>query len=471
MCCFTGAGAGAAPPDEAPGDGATQAEVYAEAAAEDAHEGQSLPGEARGVRVPARHRARWLLWVPRTIFFIPRMVIDVATLPVLGAAWVASRYQLRERFTEVFFNDERTFGVFPTAFIETGFGLNVGARLVHKDLFGRQEHLSVRAGFGGRYEQRYEGSLDSGERFTSRVRVRLSGGWERLGSTRFNGLGNRDTVAPETAGAPVDLRRSDSAVRSSYRERRGWVRLDTRVDLRPRTELRWSHAWSFRRLEADPDGEGAPLPDAYALGSLVGFGDVVRENYNELALTFDGRRSMRSDWPPILASSGVWLETWVGYATGVRATPSDHARAGFDVQPFINLWRGDRVLRLRLRVDSVIGAYDHIPFDDYPTLGGPVFLRGYTRDRFRGRLTALATAEYRYPIQHNLAGYVFVDAGRAWRRFEDLSPRGLRLGFGFGIDVVTSRAFILSLQLASSIDGGVHFSLNLDPQSVRRATF
>src|SRR5262249_16650499 len=68
----------------------------------------------------SRKTARVLLWPLRATWavawWVPRQ-----------AMYLYDRYQLTERLKSIFFNETGTVGVFPVAFIETGFGLNVGA--------------------------------------------------------------------------------------------------------------------------------------------------------------------------------------------------------------------------------------------------------------------------------------------------------------------------------------------------------
>src|SRR5690606_18508859 len=109
------------------------------------------------------------------------------------------RYHVAARLRSFFFNDAGTFGIFPTLFFETGFGANVGLRLVHRDLFGRGERLMLRAGFGSVERQTYRGRIDSGDRL-GRVRLGLDGGYTVTNANRFYTVGNRD----ERDAADVD---------------------------------------------------------------------------------------------------------------------------------------------------------------------------------------------------------------------------------------------------------------------------
>jgi hypothetical protein len=94
------------------------------------------PGAASGVDT-GDEQGDGLLWVPRVLLFIPKWTLIIVASPVRLVAWTYERYQLRDRFKQIFFNIDGTFGIYPVAFFETGFGLNAGARLVHKNLAGR----------------------------------------------------------------------------------------------------------------------------------------------------------------------------------------------------------------------------------------------------------------------------------------------------------------------------------------------
>src|SRR6185503_11363574 len=98
------------------------------------------PGEASGVSrteeksYPGRAVAR--------VFLYPvRAVIWVADSPLRAGAWLYERYRLRDRWKSIFFNDTETIGLYPAALVETGFGLNIEARFIDRDLFGEKESV------------------------------------------------------------------------------------------------------------------------------------------------------------------------------------------------------------------------------------------------------------------------------------------------------------------------------------------
>jgi len=79
-------------------------------------------------------------------------------------------------------------------------------------------------------------------------------------------------------------------------------------------------------------------------------------------------------------------------------------------------------------------------------------LRGYVTDRFRDKLAAIGTVEYRYPIHELLAGALFVDAGRVGRNPKDLFGREAlkrwKLDAGGGLLLHTRESMLLGLDVA-----------------------
>ena len=175
-----------------------------------------LATEAGGIARAEERGPIWLLWIPRVVFFVPRWALFIAASPVRLSAYLYERYQLRDRFDQIFFNVDGTFGIFPVAFFETGFGLNVGLRVVHKDLFGKAEGLRLRAGYGGRFQQIYAVSFNSGDRLSERIELDVEVRYEIRPREPFFGIGNGDEGQP---GTMIDAINDDTAVKSLFRQR------------------------------------------------------------------------------------------------------------------------------------------------------------------------------------------------------------------------------------------------------------
>jgi len=127
----------------------------------------------------------------------PRVAVELTMAPVRAGVWAYGRYQLVERWKRIFFNDAETYGLYPTAVLDSSYGLTVGARFVHRDLFGHREHLAFRAGTGGEFRARVDGGFRTGKLLGDSVQLSVRGDFERRPHDAFYGVGNatEDTVS------------------------------------------------------------------------------------------------------------------------------------------------------------------------------------------------------------------------------------------------------------------------------------
>lgn len=99
-----------------------------------------------------------------------------------------------------------------------------------------------------------------------------------------------------------------------------------------------------------------------------------------------------------------------------------------------------RVIAVRLRYGKITGK---VPFFEQFFVGGSDSLRGYPEDRFWGTDMAVATFEYRHPIQKAFNVILFADYGSAWggyggvNRFTQTGRPDFKLGFGVGFSFRT----------------------------------
>jgi outer membrane protein assembly factor BamA len=334
----------------------------------------------------------------------------------------------------------------PTAVIETGYGYNVGARFIYRNVFGERGRLRLRAGYGGRFEQEAAASLTTGTLFGERFELGLRSEYQVHPRSRFWGIGNTDGVASRYRHDDVD------------------VGLGALVRVARSFTLRLNSAYHWTRFDPDADLRGdQDIADAYDTSTLTGYDTGLSNLRTTLSAGYDTRRVTRDYLSKPAPSTGWHLTGFAEVQLGIGDDPSRFIRWGGDVQRYFDLWLGDRVLILRVYVEGVSGEMDRIPFIDLPALGGQYLLRGYSRDRYRDRYAAAATAEYDYPVQKQLTGFLFVDGGRVWRSVDDLEATDVRVGFGGGIQFHTRSSFLGRLFVATSIDGGVQFNLSFDP--------
>jgi len=432
----------------------------------------TLPDQANGIATAEEPSVgSRLRWIPRVVFFVPRWTFWAIAQPFRLGAWAYEKYSLPARVRGVLFNTDETYGVYPVASYVSDYGLNLGARFVHSNLFGHQEHLKLRANFGGEFSQAYGIELKS-PNLADRIRGGIEARYERRPRERFFGIGNANEL-PEPPAMPLDPTLADAAISSRFRETlfRTVVTLD--IKLAGPFSFHAAGAYADRDF-GDADDSKEPIADRFETSKLVGFDSGVKNIYFDGELSYDTRRPT-SKWQTRAIDAAGWLvSAHLGRAEGIGSDPTAYTRYGGQLQKYFDLYRGSRTLALRLLVDGITGSDGltdgKISFIDLPRLGGVEYLRGYAEGRFRDRAVALATAEYTWDLGNYLAGFLFVDTGRTvhdWHQLDnDLDD--LHVGFGGGIQVHTEKDFLLRAQLALSREGDVFVQLAFSPAFGRR---
>lgn len=431
-----------------------------------------LPEQANGIAVPeAPGIGERLRWIPRVALFVPRWAFWTIAQPFRLGAWAYERYSLRARVKGALFNVDETFGVYPVAGYTTDYGFNLGARFVHHDLFGHDEHLKLRANFGGEFQQAYGIELKSGN-IAERVRAGIESRYERRPRERFFGIGNANEL-PEPPAMPLDPTLADAAISSRFRE--NLIRVVATVDVKLLGPISFhgSGALALREF-SNADGQEEAIMTRFDTTRLVGFEDGVKNVYFDGELAYDTRRPSSPWQTQVIDATGWLLSAHLGRAKGVDGDPSAYTRYGGEVQRYFDLYRGSRTLALRLLVDGITGSDGltdgKISFIDLPRLGGAEYLRGYPENRFRDRAVALATVEYTWDLGNYLGGFLFTDAGRTVHTWSQLDTNldDLHVGFGGGVEIHTDKSFVLRGQLAFSREGDAYIQLALSPAFGRR---
>ena len=415
------------------------------------------PKQADGMVKPPKPKGRWRI-VPRTILFVPRYALDIALHPVRLGLTAFDKYALDKRVEDLVFNDARTFGVWPVLFVETGFGVNGGVRVLHRNLFGHRERLRLRAGWGGIDRQIYAATIDSGNLLGPEARITLGGTFRMSPSLWFFGIGDNPLGAVpvldrnESLEPPIDPLSPAASVPVRYRRDLALGSLRVRLAMTQHTVFEFGQTLKWARFSAAQD-DHASLPAIYDTTNMVGWQRHPFDVYLETAVAYDDLRTTADYISSATPSTGWRLRAYGGFTEGLVDSPSHYGATGIDAQRYIDLYAGTRVLILRAQADHVFGRRAHIPFTDYPALGGPQFLRGYLRDRFRDRFSTLLSVEYVYPIFARASGFLFVDAGRVWHDALAVRARVPHFGFGGGIQIHTPTSYLMRLQLAGSPEG------------------
>lgn len=424
--------------------------------------GAPAPGTASGVARGPERSGEWLLWIPRVALYPIRIVATAVGYPIRKGIYYYQVWDLKNRVKAIFFNEEGTAGLFPVAFAETGFGLNVGARLVLRELGSSDFKLNGRASFGGRFRQIYALTLSSEETW-ERLSFELGLVAEYRPKDLFFGIGNADLI-DEPPAAPLDPA-GGAAIESRFRQRALRANASGLYRSGP-LRARLSAAFNDRTFNDADESDRATdesIVANYDRDQLTGFDEGSRHLYVEGELTFDTRRRSTPWEPAPMPTTGWKLQAFAGYAFAVDGDSSGYARYGADVQRYFRLDDGPRLIALRALIEGVTGDYGDVPFYDLPQIGGSVLLRGYDVDRFRDRIAAVASAEYQFDLSTRyLAGFLFVDTGRVYPSFDGFELSGLRLGYGGGLQVQSTNSFQGRLTLATSVDGGFFAFFNFD---------
>lgn len=414
-----------------------------------------LPGNESGRVDPHGEDSTWRR-VGRIALYPPKLVIDLALAPFRAALWANERYQLADRYDQIFYNDAKTIGLYPTASIDSALGVTVGAGFVHHDLFGAHEDLALQAVVGSRYRQIYSARLSSGDRLGP-VKLELDTGYERRPHDAFYGIGNGDRV--DAVAAPIDPRFDTTSIEAHYRQYRSRVALIGDAGVWRGLHVRTAAALSSVEFGAPDTGES--IERFYDTRGLVGW-NGVRYGYGELELRWDDRRGVTVLEPLAVYSAGQLVSVFAGRMVQFDAG-HDFWRYGMDLQKFVRVGAGPRVIAARLHGEAVTASREDVPFIELPALGGPIYLRGYALDQFRDRVAAFGSLAYEWDLSQWFSASVFTDVGRVYPGLGALSVDHLRMGYGVSLEAHHVESFAFEASIGSSIDGGLFLNLSFNP--------
>jgi len=395
--------------------------------------------------------------VGRTLLYVPRGIVELLLLPVRGAVWANEKYKIAKTARRWLFNDDMTIGVYPLAFFESSQGVLLGAQLTAE--VTPDDYIKVFAGVGTAAGLRASAEYLMLNRLDGRLDAQFNVEYDQRGQRRFYGFGNADEVDTQPP-MPIDPFDEDVAFRTFYKDK--LARASALGDLEVLHNFFVDGAASIARRDRADSSRGPPIQDVYMPSSLIDF-DRYNAFYAEGQLRYDSR-GPASEWQPrMLWSTGTLAAVHGGYS--ILDTDESFFRYGFDVQQFFPIGANPRVLSVRLESEAITADIDEVPFTEVPSLGGRRWLRGYAIDRFRDKVAAVGTVEYQWDLARWLYASVYVDVGRVYPSWSDLTFDGLRAGYGFSLEAQSHQSLIARVSVASSIDGDVFFNLYLDPIS------
>ncbi len=388
----------------------------------------------------------YYLFVPRAALLLPRLVLQVAFLPVRGAAILVDKYHVVEHVKDVLYNDARTAGIIPTLGYRSEYGVTGGAKAFHNDLFGNEEELALSAEYGGVYLQAYKLSFEGDQVSHSPLWLESDLRYEHRPGVLFWGIGNQslDSGSVSAGADPHEVARE-----TRFRETRFMASAlvgETIEETEQRSQFGMMGIYNRRRFAARSRHFDAPsLDEIYDPNLITGYASGVDVLELGPVFVFDSRNA------PVLTASGSYLDSFGAYALPMQQR-AGYWHYGLTAAGFIDLYGGTRVLSLRAVLEAVHGKDADIPFTELVKLGGAERLRGYGSDRFRDKVSFVATAEYRYPVHEFVAGELFVDAGRVgpdYRstfEFDESNP--VRVGAGAGFVFHDAKKLLFKAEIA-----------------------
>ena len=397
--------------------------------------------------------------VGRTLLYIPRGIVELLFLPVRGAVWANDRYKIAKTARRWFFNDDMTIGLYPLLFFQSSEGVMLGAQFVAE--LTPDDYIKVFAGAGTAARLRGAVTYLMTNRLDGRLDAQFDVEYDARGESRFYGFGNADEVDTQPP-MPIDPFDETEAFRTFYKDKLARASALGDLEMLPNFFLD-AGASVYRRNRSD-SSRGPAIQDVYMPNTLISF-DHYNALYGEGQLRYDSR-GPASDWQPrMLWSTGTLAAAYAGYSVLSENENENFWRYGFDLQQFFPIGANPRVLSVRLQSEAITADIDQVPFTEVPSLGGRQWLRGYAIDRFRDKVATVGSVEYQWDLARWLYASVYVDVGRVYPSWSDLTFDDLRAGYGFSLEAQSHNSMIGRVSVSSSIDGDVFFNLYLDPVS------
>lgn len=404
------------------------------------------PDVVRGERWDGRQRAPHsrlydLLWVPRVLLFVPRLIFDGISWPIGAAARFIEHHNLQTWAKDALTTQDGTIGVRPVLDFATGYRPAFGLTFFDEKLLGPK--TDFRLTLAGDFEDVIAAAVQLRPTHEDRaVEYRLGASFKRRNDFLFSGIGMAEARSNPNTRYGADL-----------------LDVTNQVDLLASDHVRFGldGAFLLRRFrDAPPVGDDPSISQVYCvrlLGRCVPGTVSDREvpGFNQGAQFFRGGVSLRVDTRNrrFTPSNGALIEVGASYAQELPSGAHWFFTHGTVVGAFA-LLGSSRVLLVRATTLAVwqLGN-DPVPFSELPVLGDPDMLRGVRRGRFRDDSLVLGTAEYRWPIWMWMDASLFVDYGGvfgpAYRGFD---LREMVPAIGAAVRVRTSHQFYLRAQLA-----------------------
>lgn len=404
------------------------------------------PGDVTGREREAAESSDPARGAAEVALFLPRNVVDLLFITTGAAHGLLEDEQVVPRLKDMFYTEHHEIGVFPTAFVETGFNPNVGARMIASvDNFAS----TLRAGYGGPDTTVVESRLRMTGSYPTPTVISLEWLQDRRTNLGYLGLGPDPATDPRNHFQPGFPYRT-----GLYRVRRQRAIFSLGFRAAPDLEILFSNSYRSRHVDDPPDAGARGLSKVFEPESVPGAEETTRMTYTELAVRLDTRVSRG---PP---ATGAMVEAYGGMYKGVYLRDADAVGMGARWAAYIPVYRVTNIISPRIAIDGIMPVGDvQLPFLDYVSAND---FRGF--DSRRDKVAMVASLDYRWTLMKFIAARVFGDATNVAPELQSLGLDQMRFAWGFGFDLHSANAQLGRVALAFSEDDvRFFFSLGVAP--------
>ncbi|PQJ34154.1 hypothetical protein BSZ35_05650 [Salinibacter sp. 10B] len=381
------------------------------------------------------------------ILAVPSTLLHWTTRPIgWGVIW-AERNEIPSRVEDFFWNDARTFGVFPTARLGGATSGAIGLTVRHEQLFGTRREAEARVLYSTPDNLRADAFYTNPAPFGEASFIDVA--------TTYRLDSDENLFLTSDLGFPG---LASNQRETSYRTEQVDLRLGIGANPRQRGGLSGLGWGLFARYERIDVGRGEGRGASRFPVSLPGVGRTTLVSTGA-SLLVEQIRGGRDGRPRTLSGRRFYLS--YDFTHSLNDTPLSYHRLLGEWQRIVPLpvFGPYRRLVFRTRLEQLFpvpGAA--VPFYKLPVLGSADLLRGAEQNRLRGDGTVLFTLEYRYPIWKTWDALLFVDSGQAFDEVGEIAPADFRWSAGMGVRVYAGSGVSLRLDVGVSTSGVRVFS-------------
>ena len=393
--------------------------------------------------LPSRSTMETIAYLPGAIVHFPIRLVFAGFGGTVG--WVVDT-KVIERVNDLLTSDDELRGLQPTYSARTG----AGANLYQKGLLSgfhadNKDIATLTAAFGSEDRQYYQLLWKHIPLPVSRTDATLTVRHRLFPEESFFGLGPNSQRSNETIFSHQLTRVTGELVHD----------LNNYLSLDVAFGTDWNRIGDgagANEIEEDGEIEEGSTNDVYTEATLPGVIDPASLGYVGVGFKVDSRNR------PGDPTRGVLGEVSSKLHTDLDGDRWGYVRTDIDFSYYQHLiYKRVLVFRAALSSNRTSASGRAIPFYELAELGEDNTIRGFVRNRFRGRDKAISSVEYRFPLrdiwgESGLDFCFFVDAGQVSDQgfFDDVQWKDTLIGVGGGFRIWNLNGVVAKLELARS---------------------